>query len=136
MSHAHVHGYNETFWKEQIAPCDTDNDLLLDQDEALRCLPDLRRQNVTAAMLDLMMGDLELDYDSDARFDAKEMWHISEVPSVAEDIRQWLDKWRREGEEGRMVKKWKGRTRVSDQTWISSNTVNGHPLQKIQNRYT
>nr|XP_054766093.1 transmembrane prolyl 4-hydroxylase-like [Lytechinus pictus] len=134
MSHAHLHGYNETFWKDKLSICDTDNDLLLDQAEALRCLPDLRRQNVSEAMLDLMMGDLQLDYDSDARFDAKELWRVSEVPSVAEDIRTWLERWRREGEEGRMVKKWKGRTRVSDQTWISSNTQRGHPLQNIQQR--
>ena len=128
--------FNRTFWRQKVATCDSDGDELLDAAEAIACLPELRRENVTATMLGFMMEDLELDRDSDARLDAREMWRVANgSEEVVHDIDAWMSRWRR-GAGERMVKRWKGRTRVSDQTWLSSFGDDRQPLRDIEDRYS
>ncbi|XP_071505460.1 transmembrane prolyl 4-hydroxylase-like [Diadema antillarum] len=126
--------FNDTIWKEKLVACDKDDDELLDPEEALACLPNLRAENVTAAMLSLMLMDLELDRDSDGRIGPKELWRTAEwTPMLAEEVREWIRRW--DGGEGeRFVKRWKGQTRISDQTWLSALPEDRHFLRELQDR--
>ena len=128
-----TYSFNTTEWNSTFSEYDHNKDGLLDQNEALKCVPglDSTKMELTPTQLQTLYNDMDIDADSNGHLDLREFW-VLHNRGISAQVREWVA--RLQAGEMNIEEEQKNRDRISEQAWVPWYNSQDKLLQDLPNR--